>query len=198
MKRRLTACWPSISELFDQVTSWIQRVNEIGITKWILYLSALDDPEAKNEREIRVERIQKELKKREGQDVSIEQIREILVRLSRGDLLEYGQLGYFFRKTDDPILLEFLKVWGKIYVEGQNPGLVQMELEAQYRRREHQIREYKGYLAEVFMMQVLLSNQLRDKQPLPEQFFTNSDDDIKLAGTIIIRSRSRYRHSGCL
>jgi len=106
------------SELFDQVTSWIERVNDIGITKWVLYLSALDDPDAKNEREIRVERIQEELKRREGKEVSIEEIREILVRLSRGDLLEYSLLGYWFRKTDDPILLEFLKVWGKIYVEG--------------------------------------------------------------------------------
>jgi len=31
------------------------------------------------------------------------------------------------------------------------------------------------------MMQVLLSNQRHDKQPLPGHFFTNSDDDIKLS-----------------
>ena len=53
---------------------------------------------------------------REGEVVPLDKIREVLLRLSRGDLLEYLELGNWFRKIDDPILLEFLKVWGRVDV----------------------------------------------------------------------------------
>ena len=43
--------------------------------------------------------------------------------------------------------------------------------------------EYKGYLAEVFMSQVLLNNQNRRKKPFPGHFF-NSDNDIALDPTL--------------
>ena len=32
-------------ELNDQVNKWIERINEYGITKWVLYLSALEEGE---------------------------------------------------------------------------------------------------------------------------------------------------------
>jgi len=31
------------AELNDQVTKWIERINEYGITKWVLYLSAIEE-----------------------------------------------------------------------------------------------------------------------------------------------------------
>ncbi|MBV7335230.1 hypothetical protein KFU94_44720 [Chloroflexi bacterium TSY] len=162
------------AELYDQVNGWIERLNEHGITKWILYLSALEE-----ERKISLERIQRELKVKEGKNVSLDTIRNVLIRLSRGDLLEYRELGGWFHKVDDPILVEFLKVWGRVDVEGQNQDIVRSELDARYRKLERWVHEYKGYLAEVFMAQVLLSNQNRRKQPLPGQFF-NSTEDIEL------------------
>jgi hypothetical protein len=161
-------------ELHDQVTSWIQRINEYGITKWILYLSALEEGER-----ISIERIQQELKAREGKVVSLDTIREVLVRLSRGDLVEYLELGGWFRKIDDPILLEFLKVWGRIEVEGQNPNQVRDDLVDQYKHLERRIIEYQGYLGEVFMSQVLLNSQDQSKLPLPGRFF-NSATDIQM------------------
>jgi hypothetical protein len=39
------------------VNRWIQRINDHGITKWILYLAAIEDGN-----EINLERIQQELK----------------------------------------------------------------------------------------------------------------------------------------
>ncbi len=49
-------------ELNDQVTKWIHRINEHGITKWILYLSALDENTEPEKRGlVNVERIQREL-----------------------------------------------------------------------------------------------------------------------------------------
>ncbi len=155
-------------ELYDQVSRWIERLNEYGITKWILYLSALEEEER-----IDLERIRRELRIREGHDVPLEKVREVLVKLSRGDLLEYLELGRWFRKINDPILLEFLKVWGKIEVEGQEPQDVEDELRSRYDTLQRRINEYKGYLAEVFMAQILLNGQ---NQTLPGACFHSLED----------------------
>lgn len=176
------------AELNEQVNSWITRINEYGITKWILYLSALEE-----EHEISLERIQQQLKEKEGKDVPLTTIRDVLIRLSRGDLLEYRELGGWFHKVDDPILIEFLRVWGRIDVERQNPGMVQEELLARYSRLQRRVHEYQGYLAEVFMAQVLLNSQDQQKQPFPGHFF-NSPTDIKMGWPVIyVRHRQRLQ-----
>ncbi|MCE7982632.1 MAG: hypothetical protein DYG89_15715 [Caldilinea sp. CFX5] len=176
------------AELNEQVNSWITRINEHGITKWILYLSALEE-----EHEISLERIQRQLMEKEGKDVPLETIREVLIRLSRGDLLEYRELGGWFHKVDDPILIEFLRVWGRIDVERQNAGLVQAELLSRYSRLQRRVREYQGYLAEVFMAQVLFSSQDKQKQPLPAHFF-NSPTPIQMDWPVIyVHHRQRLR-----
>lgn len=155
-------------ELHDQVTRWIERLNEYKITKWVLYLSALEEAE-----KISIERIRQELKTREGLDVAVDVIRDVLVRLSRGDLVEYLELGGWFRKVSDPILLEFLKIWGRIEVAGHKEEKVQEDLRTRYALLKRRINEYKGYLAEVFMSQVLLSGQ---GKTLPGQYFHSQKD----------------------
>jgi hypothetical protein len=167
------------AELHEQVDGWIKRINEHGITKWILYLSALEE-----ERKISLERIQQQLKAKEGKDVPLETIRDVLIRLSRGDLLEYRELGGWFHKVDDPILLEFLKVWGRIDVEGQSPDRVYEEILGRYSTLQRRVREYQGYLAEVFMAQVLFNSQDKQKQPLPGRFF-HSPTDIPMGWPLI-------------
>ncbi|MBV7335628.1 restriction endonuclease [Chloroflexi bacterium TSY] len=165
------------AELYEQVNGWIERINEHGITKWILYLSALEESDR-----ISLERIQSELKAKEGKDVPLDTIREILVRLSRGDLLEYRELGNWFHGVDDPILLEFIKVWGRVDVEGQNQVRVQNELLLRYETQSKRIHEYKGYLAEVFMAQVLLNSY--QHKSYPAHFF-NASEDIPLRRPVI-------------
>ncbi len=150
-------------ELNDQVGRWIERVNEHGVTKWVLYLSALGEGEW-----IDPERIRRELRDRDGRDVPLETVRDILVKLSRGDLLEYNDLGRWFRKIDDPILLEFLKVWGRIAVEGRRAEGVQDDLRAKYRTLRRQVNDHLGYLGETYMAQILWNSQ--DKT-LPGGFF---------------------------
>jgi hypothetical protein len=169
-------------ELNDQVSRWIERINGHKITKWILYLSALEENEDKERRNrLNLERIRKEIKTREGTDVPPETVRDVLIKLSRGDLLEYLEMGDWFRRIKDPILLEFLKVWGKIEVEGYAQPKVQEELIIEYQRFEQRIHEYKGYLAEVHMSQVLLSAQ---RMTLDKKFF-NSKTDIKMPSRFI-------------
>jgi len=159
------------AELNDQVTKWIERINEYGITKWVLYLSAIEEGDR-----LDLDRIQKELAEREGKVVPIETIRDVLIKLSRGDLLQYMELGGWFRKIDDPILLEFLKVWGRIEVEGQDRAGVQNDLRTQYQTIKRRIYDHKGYLAEVYIAQILWSGQ---NKTLPGKLF-HSKEDITL------------------
>ena len=170
-------------ELHDQVSRWIERLNEYGITKWILYLSALEEGDR-----LDVERIQRELEAREGTRVPLDTIRDVLVKLSRGDLLEYLELGGWFRKVKDPILLEFLRVWGRIEVEGQNQERVTAEIVRRYRKLKHRVAEYKGYLAEVFMAQVLWAAQ---REVLPGRLF-NRERQVRMPHRFIyVRQRMR-------
>ncbi len=155
-------------ELSDQVNRWIERVNEHGITKWILYLSALEEGER-----IDLERIRSELWERDRQKVSIEQIRDVLIKLSRGDLVEFLELGNWFRKVDDPILVEFLKVWGRITVEGRRAVTVQDELRTLYRTMQRRIADHLGYLGEIYMAQVLWNSQ---NKTLPGRYFHSKED----------------------
>jgi len=163
-------------ELNDQVTRWIERINDHKITKWILYLSALEENEEGEKKRLNLERIQKEIKRREGTDVSPDIIRDVLIRLSRGDLLEYLEMGNWFRRVKDPILLEFLRVWGRIEVEGHDRARVRDELAEEYGTYRRRVSEYKGYLAEVHMSQILLDSQNRT---LPGKFF-NSPEDVRM------------------
>jgi hypothetical protein len=169
------------NELNDQVNRWIERINEYGITKWVLYLSALEEGER-----LDLNRIQQQLLEKEGQHVSIDKIREVLIKLSRGDLIDY-RLGGWFRKVDDPILVDFLKVWGKIEVEGQDSGAVRDELRQQYRHLKKQVSELKGYLAEVYMVQILLNAQ---RQTLAGHYF-HQKKDIQIPDFSYIHLRER-------
>ncbi len=176
-------------ELNDQVARWIERINEHGITKQILYLSALDEnTEMENKGRLNVERIRRELKRREGRDVAPEAVKEVLIKLSRGDLVEYLELGGWFRRIKDPILLEFLKVWGRIEVDGHQANQVQNELVEKYMAFERRVKEYKGYLAEVHITQVLLNGQ---RKVLPGAYF-NSSEDIQMPDMFFF-VRQRYR-----
>jgi len=55
------------AELNDQVTRWIERINDYGMTKWILYLSALEEGER-----LDLKRIQDALLEQENKHLSLE------------------------------------------------------------------------------------------------------------------------------
>ncbi len=158
-------------ELSDQVSRWIARINEYNITKWVLYLSAMEEGDR-----IDIDRIHRQLLEKEGKDVSIEVIRDVLIKLSRGDLLDYMELGGWFRKVQDPILLEFLKVWGKIEVEGYDLKDVQNSLIRRYQKTQRRISDHSGYIGEIYMAQILWNAQ---NKSLPGIFF-NVDEDISV------------------
>ena len=170
------------AELSEQVNRWLERINDYGITKWILYLSALEEGD-----KIDIKRIQQQLLEQDAQQVSIEKIREVLIKLSRGDLIDYKEFGGWFGKVSDPILLEFLKVWGRIEVENKDNDWVREDLQKKYSRIDRQIFDLKGYLAEVYMTQVLFNAR---KQKLSGKYF-HHDGDIDVPDFVYIRQRVR-------
>ena len=159
-------------ELHDQVLRWIERINDIGITKWILYLSSIEEGER-----INLDRIKNQLMEKEGKDISIQQIKDILVKLSRGDLLQYMEFGDWFKKIDDPILLDFLKVWGKTEVEGFSKDQIKSDLITKYNRLKLQIKDHIAYMAEIYMSQVLWNSK---HKKLSGKYFHSKDCKIKI------------------
>ncbi|KPA13336.1 ATPase domain protein, prokaryote domain protein [Candidatus Magnetomorum sp. HK-1] len=169
-------------ELRDQVIKWIDRLNDHNITKWILYLASLEEKER-----IDPERIQRELKKQEGKDVEIKKINEVMIKLSQGDLIEYKSYGDWFTHVNDPILQEFLKTWGKIEVAGEKQTHVIEEVVLKYESLNRKYKNYQGYLAEIFMIQVLWNNQ---KKTVEGKYF-NYPEAIKVPHFIYIEQRVR-------
>jgi hypothetical protein len=141
-------------ELRDQVIKWMDRLNDHNITKWVLYLAAME-----TEDRIDPERIQHELKRQEGKDVPIEKIQDVMIKLSRGDLIDYKELGGWFTQVNDPILQEFLKVWGNIEVAGKARTRIERDVIKKYQSITKKYKDYQGYLAEVFIIQILWNTQ---------------------------------------
>jgi len=163
-------------ELRDQVLKWVDRLNDYNITRWILYLAAIDE-----EKKIDPKRIQEELKKQEGTDVEVEKIRDVMIKLSQGDLIDYKSFGGWFTHVNDPILQEFLKAWGKIEVAGKSRSKVEEEVILKYQSLNKKYKNYQGFLAEVFMIQILWNNQ---RKILDGKYF-NHPGKIKLPGRFI-------------
>jgi hypothetical protein len=172
-------------ELRDQVIKWIDRLNDHNITKWILYLAAMDAEER-----IDPKRIQHELIVQEGQDVPIEKIRDVMIKLSRGDLIDYKEFGGWFTHVNDPILQEFLKVWGKIEVAGKQRTRIERDMIKQYQTITRKYKDYQGYLAEVFMIQMLWNNQ---NKTIDGKYF-NRPENVHLPDRFVfIDHRSRLQ-----
>ncbi len=168
-------------ELNNRVARGVGRSDEPDVAKWLMYFFALDEniePERFNR--FNIEKIQRELKNRVRKKIPRRILRYFMLDLSCGDLMIY-MAGASFRRENDPILLEFLKVWGKIEVEGQDPLAVQEKLEDKYQTMKKRINEYKGYLAEVHMSQALLNSQ---NMTLPGAVF-NMARDIQMPDRLI-------------
>jgi hypothetical protein len=171
------------AELRDQVIKWIERINEYGITKWVLYLAALEQYE-----KIDLYRIQRELKEQDRQDVDIATIEDVLIKLSRGDLIDYKDFGKWFTRINDPILNAFLKIWGEIEVKYIKRHEVERDTVKKYTFFKKKFSEYKGYLAEVYMIQILWNAQ---KKTLSGSYFNVKVDITMPDRFFYIRQRNR-------
>jgi hypothetical protein len=153
-------------ELNKQAETCIKRFSEQPLARWVLYLAAVEYADR-----IDPERIQRELQERGRQYLPVESIRSILNQLSKECLLK--ETAFRFYKIDDPILAEFLKVWGRISVEGKNPAVVRDDLRSQYQTLKPRINDHLGYIGEVYMSQILWNSQ---NKSLPGHFFHCKED----------------------
>jgi len=115
-----------------------------------------------------------------------------MLKLARGDLLEYKMFGNRFYKINDPILNDFLKVWGLIEVEHQDRNYVYQRTLKSYLKIKKKFHEYKGYLAEIYMIQVLWNCQ---RKILPGIFF-NSPVDIQMPERFLFIDQRHRQHTG--
>jgi hypothetical protein len=116
-------------ELNHQINRWFERIDEYEIARWILYLSAIQKGA-----QIDLKQIQQDILEKDFQTVPLETIQEVLIILSRGDFLDYSEPDDKFYKFQDPILLEFLRVWGRIDVEGHEGSTVREDLHYKYKK----------------------------------------------------------------
>jgi len=175
------------AELRDQVIKWIDRLNDHNITKWILYLASLEE-----EGRIDPKRIQKELETQEKIYVDIEKIRDVMIKLSRGDLIDYKEFGNWFTHINDPILNDFLKVWGKIEVAGLNRQDIEQAVIKKIQTLTYKYKNYQGYLAEVFMIQFLWNSQ---NNKIAGKYFHLKNDIQMPDRFIFINHRSKLGES---
>ncbi|VFM95553.1 MAG: hypothetical protein BECKG1743F_GA0114225_100764 [Candidatus Kentron sp. G] len=173
------------AELDEQVSRWIASMDRDGdgLAERVLYLSTREDGSR-----LDPARLREALRVREGRDVPREKVLEVLVGLSRGELVRYREPGGYFEKSGDPILLEFLELWGKIRVQGRDGAQVRDELRQKYRRQERRAGELTAYLAEVYMAQVLLNAQ---GKILPGRCF-HREDNIRIPRFGYLRLQARF------
>jgi hypothetical protein len=89
------------------------------------------------------------------------------------DREEFLEMGNWFRRVKDPILREFLKVWGRIEVEGKPRTGVRDNMVIEYGKLKRRFSEYKGYPAEIHMAQVMLNGQ---RKGIAGKYFSSAED----------------------
>jgi len=93
-----------------------------------------------------------------------------------------------FTRIKDPILNDFLKVWGQMEMEHIKAGKIKDALlDEYYHFSKRSLNEYKGYLGEIHMSQILLAAQ---RLTLSGKFF-NYATDIKIPDFAYVNHRVR-------
>ncbi len=92
---------------------------------------------------------------------------------STSNSVEFLKYNLWFGKINDPILEEFLKVWGRIEVVGEHREQVSSDFVKTYKSLQRKFDDYKGYVAEVFLIQVLWNSQ---RKTLSGKYFHRPED----------------------
>jgi hypothetical protein len=131
------------SELYRQLNYSFNTINERGITKNIFYFAVQHQDE-----EINPQRIAKAMS---HWGINERQVREILLALSRADVIEEKLAGTAFYNIKDPILREFAAAWARVEVENASWEQASTELQEKYRRLTGKYADFKGYATELMV-----------------------------------------------
>jgi hypothetical protein len=135
------------SELYRQLNYYFNTINEYGITKNIFYFATRYQDERINKKRIA------ESMKHWG--VTEEQVVDILLALSRADLIEEKVAGTEFYNIKDPIMREFTDAWARVDVENATWEEANVELQERYNKLAGVYANLKGYATEL-MVQFLM------------------------------------------
>jgi hypothetical protein len=136
------------SELYRQLNYYFRAINEYGITKNIFYFATRYQDERINPRTIAT--------KMAHWKVTEEDVYNVLLALSRADLIEERVAGTEFYNVKDPILREFADAWARVDVENETWEVAGTELEMKYRRLSGEYANFRGYMAELFIRLLMM------------------------------------------
>jgi hypothetical protein len=131
------------SELYRQLNYYFRVINEYGITKNIFYFATRYQDERINPRTIAT--------KMAHWKVTEDDVYNVLLALSRADLIEEKVAGTEFYNVKDPILREFADAWARVEVENETWDTATSELVAKYRQVSEEYADFRGYVAELFI-----------------------------------------------
>jgi len=135
------------SELYRQLNYYFNTINEYGITKNIFYFATRYQDE-----KIDKKRIAASMR---HWGVTEEQVVDILLALSRADLIEEKVAGTEFYNIKDPIMREFTDAWARVDVENATWAEAGVELQERYNKLAGVYANLKGYTTEL-MVQFLM------------------------------------------
>jgi len=169
------------TELYRQLNHYFIAINEPGITKNIFYFASRYQDE-----EINPQRI---AEKMSHWGVREENVRDVLLALSRADLIEERVAGTEFYNVKDPILREFVDAWARVDVENETWEAAGVELLERYRKMLGRFSDFKGYAAE--LMVKFLMTRLDDREVDAGQYFgVTKPKRVKLPRFMWIDSRT--------
>lgn len=131
------------SELYRQLNYYFNTINEHGITKNIFYFATRYRDE-----KIDPKRIAESMA---HWGVNEQDVRDILLSLSRADLIDERVSGTEFCNIKDPILREFADAWARVDVEGEEWASVEAEFQRRYMQLRGEYADFKGYTGEIYV-----------------------------------------------
>lgn len=166
------------AEMYRQLNHYFTSINEKGITKNIFYFATRYQDER-----IDPKRVTHEMS---HWRVTEAQVRDVLLSLSRADLIEERVAGTEFYNIKDPILREFIDAWARVDVENATWEEAEDELLTRYRSAVGKYADFKGYTAEL-VMKFLMTKF--DERSVEGQKYFNHPGEILLPRFVWVDSR---------
>ena len=166
------------SELYRQLNYYFNTINEFGITKNIFYFATRYQDEKIDPRKI--------ASSMSHWGVDEQQVRDVLLSLSRADLIEEKVAGTEFYNIKDPILREFADTWARVDVENATWEEAATELREKYRRLSGKYADFKGYATELMIKFLMMQFSGRT---VDGELYFNWKGDVLLPKFVWVDSR---------
>ncbi len=167
------------SELYRQLNYYFNTINEYGITKNIFYFATRYQDEKIDKNKIAASM--------SHWGVTEEQVVDILLALSRADLIEEKVAGTEFYNIKDPIMREFTDAWARVDVENATWAEANVELQERYNKLTGTYANLKGYATELMVQFLMMRFNRREVEG--ETFF-NRPGRIFLPRFVWVDSRT--------